>query len=109
MRMAYAEWRLKVPDLADEDEAALAERFWPGAEQPTTEAPEFVTAADGRLYVKAEAGASVEVDAGDGWRLYNGNPIAEPDAGIQLKARAVRYGYALSAEVSYPAATAGGS
>jgi len=104
MRMAYAEWRLKIPDLADEDEASMAERFWPGEGQPQTPAPTVIQEPDGSLSAQGVAGASVEINSGDGWRLYDGGPITQPEGNDQLKLRAVRYGHALSDETVYPAA-----
>jgi N-sulfoglucosamine sulfohydrolase len=100
MRSAYAEWRIRVDDLGEVPEAELAERFWPGGVQPVTPAPEFSRLPDGRLAVTAVDNASVELRRGDGaWQIYAG-PF-EPDD-QPLAARAVRYGYALSAEVSLP-------
>jgi hypothetical protein len=109
LRMAYAEWRLRIPDLADEDEAALAERYWPGGEQPITEAPSMIEQPDGTLLVSGTAGASIEIDSGSGWQLYDGAALPPPAGKGSLKARAVRYGHALSDEVVYPAASGAGS
>ena len=105
MRMAYAEWRLKIPDLADEDEAVIAERFWPGGEQPVTENPVVVEQANGALRVRGTPGASIEINTGSGWHIYDGAPIPAPHEAASVRARAVRYGYALSDEVVYPAAS----
>ncbi len=107
MRMAYAEWRLRIPDLADEDEAEMAERFWPGGEQPGTAVPTITRSANGALVVNASEGASVEINTGSGWRLHDGEAITPPEG--LLRARAVRYGHALSEEVTYPAASGAGA
>ncbi len=109
MRMAYAQWRLRIADLADEDEAVLAERFWPGGEQPVTPAPQIVARGDGRLTVTAGDGASIEINSGDGWRLYDGGALVAPDPDAVLRTRAVRYGHALSAETVYPTASGAGA
>lgn len=108
MRMAYAQWRLTIVDLADEDEAAMAERFWPGGKQPQTPAPILIRQPDGRLLAQGGKGcerASIEINSGTGWRIYDGTPIPQPGKGEQIRLRAVRYGYALSAELIYPAAS----
>lgn len=100
MRSAYAAWRIRVDDLGEVPEAELAERFWPGGVQPATPAPTFSHLEDGRLAVTAADQASVEIRRGAGrWQIYTGpfEPGDEP-----VTARAVRYGYALSAEVSFP-------
>ncbi|MGE3463375.1 MAG: sulfatase [Pseudomonadales bacterium] len=100
MRSAYAAWRIRVPDLGEVAESELAARFWPEGVQPVTPVPVFSRLADGRLEVTAADNASIEVRMGDGaWRLYTTplEPGNEP-----VTARAVRYGYALSAEVSLP-------
>ena len=100
LRMAYAEWRLRIPDLADLPEAELAERFWPGGSQPVTADPWFEPMPEGRLAVRATPGAAIEVDTGNGWRPYTGPLPVSPDRPV--RARAVRYGQALSAEVAFP-------
>ena len=105
MRMAYAQWRLEIPDLADEEEADLAERFWPGGEQPQTPPPRFATQANGSLLLVGAEGASIEINSGTGWRLYDGTAIQATVEGEVLRARAVRYGYSLSDEARYPAAS----
>ena len=45
MRAALAAFRQRVPDLSEEPEPVMAERFWPGGEQPITATPTI--AADG--------------------------------------------------------------
>ncbi len=103
LRSAYGAWRLRIPDLSDVSEAALAEQFWPGETQPQTQPPTFERLADGRIAVLAIDGASIEVNAGDvssgaDWRLYVEPLEVAEDA--TLSARAVRYGYALSSVAS---------
>ena len=83
-------------------EAELAERFWPGGEQPITRPPRFEVLPNGggRLLAIAPLtpSASIEfsVDEGD-WQLYS-QPF--PVGGdMEVRARSVRYGWAPSAEV----------
>ncbi|HEY5644666.1 MAG TPA: sulfatase [Pseudomonadales bacterium] len=100
MRAAYADWHASVPDMGGVPEPELADRFWPGGIQPQTPTPIFVPLEDGRLSLVAEPGASIEIRRGAGpWQLYVEpfDPGSEP-----ISARAVRYGYALSAEVALP-------
>ena len=92
MRAAFAAFRERVPDLSDQPESRLAERFWPGGEQPLTRPPVF--RATGTLVAVSapDEGASIEVRIDRGpWRLYTA-PIRVP-RGTSLEARAVRYGW----------------
>ncbi len=101
MRSAYAAWRLRVADLGALSEATLAERFWPGGRQPLTSAPTIRPHPSGHIELHAEPGASIEYRLNEGpWQIYSGNPVTPTHT--VLRARAVRYGYALSAEVSFP-------
>lgn len=97
MRTAYADFRARVPDLSDAPEAEMAERFWPGGEQPVTAEPTFRVDA-GRVHVTSPTpGASIEVSWNEGpWRLYTG-PL-EARAAARLAARAFRYGFEQSGE-----------
>jgi len=106
MRGALAAWRARVPDSSDEPEDAMAERFWPGGEQPVTAVP-AIEVENGRVTLRcATEGASIGYRLGDGaWTLYTGPfDIAR---GVELRARAVRYGWRESAE-AVAAAPAGG-
>ena len=101
LRSAYGAWRLKVTDTSDFPENELAEGFWPGGIQPTTPAPRFEQHGENQLQLLVEGNASIEYRYDDEpWRLYS-RPLREPD-GRRLVARAVRYGYAVSAEVPAP-------
>ena len=75
-------------------EAVLAERFWPGGQQPKTASPSIQVDA-GRLRIVSDNGASIEYRLDEGpWQLYTGPlPAPQPD---RLEARAVRYGWAAS-------------
>jgi arylsulfatase A-like enzyme len=100
MRSAYETWRLRVPDLSDEDEEAMAARFWAGGEQPVTPAPAITRNPAGHFVISAEDQASIGYRIDDGaWQLYT-TPVAVP-GGVTITAKAVRYGYAESEEVSY--------
>lgn len=97
MRSAYGAWRMRVPDFSDLPESEMAERFWPGGEQPVTPAPDAAIDGSGRVTLTASAGASVEFRLGENpWQLYRG-PFALPGGNITLQTRASRYGYAPSA------------
>jgi N-sulfoglucosamine sulfohydrolase len=96
-------WLARAPDLGLLPEAELAERFWPGGEQPETAPPTFhfePEADESRLSVRSGTdGASIELREGDGpFTLYTGPRQVAP--GTALTARAVRYGYAESEEVA---------
>ena len=105
MRTAYGAWRLRVADLSDQPEAEMADRFWPGGVQPVTGTPSAARTADGRLSLLAPENASIEYRLKDGpWQLYT-VPLTVP-AGTEVSARAIRYGYALSAELSVTEAPA---
>jgi hypothetical protein len=97
LRAALAAWRERVPDGSDEPEDAMAERFWPGGEQPVTAAPSIEFAAGRVSLHSATAGASIGYRVDDGpWKLYTG-PFELPQ-GATVRAKAVRYGWRESAE-----------
>jgi len=104
MRRAHDDWVSRTNDLGAVPEAELAERFWPGGAQPTTATP-VIAPAGGALggpvsVTCATAGASIgyTLESGDDahWRLYTGPLTLE--GGGTLRARAIRYGFAESAE-----------
>ncbi len=77
----------------------MVARIEPGGERQSTAAPR-VAARRGKLFIEAvEPGISLgySVDGGP-WQLYTG-PVELP-AGVQVKAKAVRYGWEESPEVS---------
>lgn len=100
MRAELDRWLAVSPDLGLRPESELQERFWPGGVQPRTPDPEIEIRSDGRVAVRcAEPGASVEVREGRGaWNLYVKPVRAAP--GVRITARAVRYGWEESGEVS---------
>ncbi len=108
MREAHFDWVGRTGDLGAVPESELAERYWPGGVQPRTEAPlfdppggDFVGAVEVSITSPTE-GASIaytfDQSSDPIWKLY-----VEPlrvDSNARLRARAVRYGYAESAESS---------
>ncbi|MEN8160372.1 MAG: sulfatase [Myxococcota bacterium] len=99
LRAALDAWLEAAPDLGLLAESELRERFWPGGEQPVTPPPELV-AQDGRAVVRsATPGASLGVRVGEGeWQLYTGAAPVGP--GVEVEARAVRYGWVESETVT---------
>ena len=99
MRAAFAEWQAKVADLSDLPEAEMVMTFWPDAEQPVTSEP-GIRFEDGRVFLDCDTdGASIgyRLDGGR-WRVYSG-PFDLP-AGSGVSAKAVRYGWRESMEVT---------
>jgi arylsulfatase A-like enzyme len=105
MRAELDAWLERVGDTAEEPESQLAERFWPGGEQPRTARP-AIEVVDGTLALASPTpGASIgyRLASSDEWRLYTG-PIAPlPDPARELEAKAVRYGWAESEVASWRA------
>jgi len=108
MRAALAEFEARTPDLCPDGERAMAERMWPGLRQPRTEPPRAAHLTQNGVDLLALAsptpGASIgyrfERDPPARWRLYV-DPVRVP-AGLELEAKAVRYGWAESASVRLP-------
>jgi hypothetical protein len=83
----------------------MAERMWPGLRQPRTERPVGAHVTQGGVealaLTSATPGASVgyryDRDPAGRWRLYV-DPVAVP-AGLEIEAKAVRYGWAESESV----------
>lgn len=108
MRAAHEQWVADTGDLGAIPEAELKERFWPGGVQPITPPPSIEPAGgafDGPVAVTIRSnveGASLAytLDPGEDahWSLYTA-PV-RLDAGGTLRARAVRYGWADSADAS---------
>jgi arylsulfatase A-like enzyme len=106
MRQAHDAWVVETGDLGAVPEAELAERFWPGGLQPVTAPPSIEPAGGefaGAITValrSATDGASIgyTLDPGDDahWLPYTG-PIGLDGPGT-VRARAIRYGFAESAE-----------
>ena len=91
-------WLSSIVDTSEEPEDRMAERFWPGGEQPVTSAP-ILEVEDDMLRATGGAGARVGFRLDDGpWQLYTG-PVPVPP-GARIEARAVRYGWQESPTVS---------
>lgn len=99
LRKALADWRQRVPDLSDEPEAEMMQRFWPNGEQPVTRPP-VIRVDQGRTVIECPTpGASIGYRINGGpWRLYH-QPFSLPE-GAALEARSVRYGWQESDVVS---------
>jgi hypothetical protein len=89
-------------DLGLLPETALAERFWPGGKQPKTRAPTIERHGASLRLASTTPGASLlwRRPRDEAWNLYS-QPIAADDTD-RIEARAVRYGYEVSASVTYP-------
>jgi N-sulfoglucosamine sulfohydrolase len=108
MRAAHEAWIERTGDLGAIPEAELAERFWPGGVQPITPSPTIEPAAGAYaapvdVTIRSDVpGASLAYTFEEGdrsrWKLYAG-PIKVAASGT-LRARAVRYGWADSADAS---------
>jgi len=102
LRGEFRRWLGSMPDTSDEPEEAMAQRFWPGGIQPVTPPPAIRRHGEHVELACDEAGASIGYRIGDGpWRVYAA-PFRAPPAAT-VTARAVRYGWQASAEVTHPA------
>ncbi len=99
MRSAYLSFATKVPDWSQKSEGEMVERMWPNGEQPRTQPP-AIDSEEGVVSLRSfTPGASLAYRLNDeAERLYDGPFRAEP--GSEISARAVRYGYLESDEVS---------
>lgn len=108
MRAAHDDWALRTGDLGAIPETDLAELYWPQGIQPKT-APPVITTAPGPYPRTVEvtlasptAGASLAYTTSRTspaeWRLYTKPVVVEDRA--HVRARAIRYGWAESAEVT---------
>ncbi len=107
MRLAHLDWVERTGDLGEVPETELAERYWPGGVQPVTEPPVIEVTAEGQagsheISISCPIqGASIAYAIGDSpeprWRLYTGPFSIANDTSV--RAVAIRYGFAESAEV----------
>jgi hypothetical protein len=109
MSQALDAFLARFPDMSDTPEREMVRSgMWPGGIQPETLAPVAVAAANGERVFALESatpGASIEYrlvtrgsTAEGRWQLYTA-PLAVPGQST-LQARAIRYGYKPSAEVT---------
>jgi len=107
MRDANDAWVERTGDLGSIPEAELAEQYWPNGVQPVTPAPALSARpnSNGTIEVTIQAveGASIAYMLGEvlddaRWKLYV-EPFVVP-IGTLVRARAARYGWAESDEVS---------
>lgn len=114
MRRATSRWMQSIGDLGRVPETQMVRQFWPGGEQPVTDAPIIVPrrsttptaelpedtsgTLDGPVEVVIYAptqGASVgyRLGADQPWQLYTGPVRLEAGTTTTIEAKAVRYGY----------------
>jgi len=119
LRGVLDEWRTETRDLGDISEADMVEKSWPGRVQPETCQPLFIVNAEDSFEAESTLGgvyqgpamlrmscstqgASIAytTDTGDSprWLLYTG-PF-HIDGAVTVRAKAIRYGYKESPEVS---------
>jgi arylsulfatase A-like enzyme len=108
LREALEDWMSEIEDKGGIPESEMVAAMWPGGVQPVTDRPTanpggggFSAAVEVSIACATE-GASIAytLEAGDGphWRLYS-KPILL-DSTTRLRAKAVRYGYQESEELS---------
>ena len=113
-RRAMDDWIVRVGDKSDIDEDQLIETMWPQGQQPVTQMPSIERQGDRVVITSKTPGASIAYridpagvvaglfNASRGWQLYTRPlPWTEEKASTTLVAKAVRYGYAESAEAEY--------
>jgi hypothetical protein len=102
-----------VGDKSSEDEGRMIEAMWPGGQQPVTRVPVIemrdqqvlitsTTPGASIAYRIEEQGVAAKLFGGSGaWQLYR-QPIPASTLGeAVIVAKAVRYGYAESAEATF--------
>ena len=113
LRDAMDAWIIRVGDRSSEDEGRMIEAMWPGGQQPVTQVPVIDMRDQQVLITSATPGASIayrieeqdfaaKLFGGSGaWQLYR-QPFPAATLGeAVIVAKAVRYGYAESAEATF--------
>ena len=99
MRAALVAWQGEVEDWSEQPEVEMLAGFQPNGEVQQTRTP-TISFLDGQLLLACVTeGASMgyRIEGGE-WQLYNG-PIAIA-AGVEVEAKAIRYGWEESASLS---------
>jgi len=92
MHAALSMHKTMITDYSDMKEAEMAELFWPGGEQPVTAPVQFSQGHNRVTLSSPTIGASIGFRLNSGhWRVYSGPLLLE--AGVELEAKAVRYGW----------------
>jgi arylsulfatase A-like enzyme len=99
MRRAYEAFSERVADWSEEKETAMVERMWPGGKQPRTAAPAIEWSSDLIRLRSTTPGASIAYWVDEGAERIYTAPF-EADSSSRITARAVRYGYRESEEIS---------
>ena len=97
MDAALTAWQKKYGDLGPVPETEMAGQMWPGGQQPVTQPPRLIRTGNVVTLTCPTPGASIGYQLADSkrWLLYN-KPISIA-AGVPVRAKAVRYGWAESA------------
>ena len=115
MRGALDDWLARVGDKGAVDESDMIESMWPGGQQPVTDEPKIVlenqrlvmTSSNARCIHRLPGkgvGGRRPVCAEGRWQLYTEPVLWQPEnPSTQIEAKAVRYGYAESAVISFSA------
>jgi hypothetical protein len=99
MRRAYEAFSERVADWSEEKETAMVERMWPGGKQPRTADPAIEWSSDLIRLRSTTPGASIAYWVDEGAERIYTAPF-EADSSSRITARAVRYGYRESEEIS---------
>ncbi len=102
MRQALKDWQVQVADYSNQPEAEMARQFWPAGKQPVTAEPSIVVIDDNTVQLLSGVpGASLGYRIGNGdWQAYAPESTVTVPAGEVLSAKAVRYGWLASEEVT---------
>lgn len=121
MRNRLDQWRTETRDMGDLSESQIKELGWPDGVQPITSKPHFIPNAPGNrnaqladvggtyegpitisLYCPTQGASlayALEQSDPPNWKLYTG-PIRLKSGSMTILAKAIRYGYKHSEEVS---------
>ena len=94
-RVVLEDWEKKY-DTYDMPEKEMITQMWPKGEQPQTQTPVISKVQNEIIITSKTEQASIEYSLNDGsWQLYH-KPIKVDNDKVEVKARALRYGYAIS-------------